>query len=94
MLREFKMQTFGDVEMMASFSAPAPMVETLSYRYFAILSRAVGLADSQLHVMDLATAMEWRSRSGQLDPVRVRVLSLVVVFNVRLLRSLCTIFQL
>ncbi|RLN00217.1 hypothetical protein C2845_PM06G10980 [Panicum miliaceum] len=81
MLREFKMQTFGDVEMMASFSAPSPMVETLSYRYFAILSRAVGLADSQLHVMDLATAMEWRSRSGQLDPVRVRVLSLVVVFN-------------
>ncbi|RLN31064.1 hypothetical protein C2845_PM05G08480 [Panicum miliaceum] len=81
MLREFKLQTYGDVEMMASFSAPAPMVETISFRYYAILSRAVGLADSQLHVMDLSTAMEWRIRNGQLDPVRVRVLSLVVVFN-------------
>jgi len=84
MLREFKLQTFGDVEMMASFSAPAPMVETLSFRYFAIPCRAIGLRDSQLRVMDLATEMELRSRNGQLDPVRVRVLSMVVVFNVRL----------
>ena len=58
MLREFRLRTYGGVEMMASFSAPAPMVETLSFTYFAIASRAVGLADSQLHVMDLATAME------------------------------------
>jgi hypothetical protein len=84
MLREFNLQTFGDVEMMASFSAPAPMVETLSFRYFAIPCRAIGLPDSQLRVMDLATEMELRSRNGQLDPVRVRVLSMVVVFNVRL----------
>ena len=58
MLREFRLRIYGGVEMMASFSGPAPMVETLSFRYFAIPCRAIGLPDSQLRVMDLATAME------------------------------------
>ncbi|OEL21171.1 hypothetical protein BAE44_0017808 [Dichanthelium oligosanthes] len=87
MLKKFKLQSYGHAEMIASFSEPAPMVETLSFRYCTVSSRCIGFAgDSRSRLLSLTTAMEWRTRYGQLNPVRVRVLSLVIlVNNVRLL---------
>lgn len=87
MLKGFRLQCFGNAEMVASFSAPAAnMVEMLSFRYCSVASCSVGFG-KQWRVMDLTTAMEWlRGMDGQLNnPVRVRVLSLLICCYVRLL---------
>ncbi|XP_072148436.1 uncharacterized protein [Setaria viridis] len=80
-LKKFKLQSYGHAEMKASFSAPAPMMETLSLRYCSIFSRGVGFT-RHWRLMGLNTTMEWWGRDGQLsNPVRVRVLSLVIVYH-------------
>ncbi|CAL4896376.1 unnamed protein product [Urochloa decumbens] len=81
MLRKFRLECYGRAEMVASFSAPAPVAETLSLKYCSTSSRSIGLPGEGC-LLSLATAMEWRSRYGQVNnPVLVRVLSMVILSN-------------
>jgi hypothetical protein len=92
-LRKFKLQSYGHAEMKPTFSAPAPMMETLSLRYCSRFSRSIGFHRQWWRgwrLMGLHTTVEWWGRDddgGVVAPVRVRVLSLVIVSHVRL-RSL------
>ncbi|CAL4910998.1 unnamed protein product [Urochloa decumbens] len=81
MPRKFRLECYGRAEMVASFSAPAPAAETLSFKYCSVWSRSIGLPVEGC-LLSLATAMEWRSRYGQVNnPVLVRVLSMVILSN-------------
>ncbi|CAN6340077.1 unnamed protein product [Urochloa humidicola] len=80
MLRQFRLECYGRAEMLASFSAPAPVAETLSFKYCSTSSRSIGLAGEGC-LLSFTTAMEWHSRYGQVNPVLVRVLSLVILSN-------------
>ncbi|CAN6344792.1 unnamed protein product [Urochloa humidicola] len=80
MLRKFRLECYGRAEMVPSFSAPAPVAETLFFKYCSTSSRSIGLAGEGC-LLSLTTAMEWHSRYGQVNPVLVRVLSLVILSN-------------